>query len=134
MKYTVYTIKVQPIDRDKLNTFINQDNKNPKITFNIAHGLGIIRSPKRAVISTDLVGNDIDNKITFNLYREEIKDTKHIHSMIPERAITFTLAELDQFLMPKITLHEFADDDYMTHHRRYANYLQWMKHFNNEEQ
>lgn len=132
VKYNAHTIKIQPIDRDKINAAINKEypDPNPLVTWEIAHGLGIIKFPKKAVISSDLVGHDINDNVILSLYRKEKTDRGFSHGCLPEHEITLTLEELEQYLLPEITLHEFADQGYETHHRRSANYAIWLNHFN----
>ena len=135
-RYTPETVEVQPIDMAKLNTafneFFHKDSKFPANIEYRTHGtLAIIRQPNLCLIDDEFIGHDITEKVIFYIYEREEMPDGHIHGhCLPTHEVSVTLAELDQYLKPPITLAEFTKERRGYNSRIRANESDWVRYFN----
>ena len=136
VRYTAETIIVEPVDRVRLNTTVNQffhkDGKALANTEYTTRGVyAIIRQPKLCIIDDEFVGHDIQDQVTFYVFEEEVHpDGRRTFYMMPTHEITLSLEELRQYLESPITLAEFTKGRRGYNSRIRANEADWMRYFN----
>lgn len=135
-RHTPETIVAYPINMERLNQSINQTfhkdgMSSPKIEYG-THGIfALIREPSLCLIDDEFVGWDIKEKITFHIYETETReDRMKIHTCLPTHEVTLTIAELEKYLMPPISLAEFTRNRRGYNSRIKANEADWMRYFN----
>lgn len=135
-RHTPETIQVFPLDMKRLNKDIDQsfhkDSKHPaNITYHASGTLALMRQPKLCMIDDEFIGHDITNKIIFYIHEdEELPDNRHRHTCFPAWEIGLTLAELEPFLKPSISLAEFTKDRRGYNSRIKGNEAEWIRYLN----
>lgn len=126
--WTLESIKVHPINLDKLNNLIAKIEPDGEVRGTPA----IVFSPKLAVLDNECVGNDITNKVTFNIWRKDIDlgNGKHSGEIFPRWQITFTLDEIRPLLDPEMSLDAFMGERKDYNSRIRGNQQAWLNHFN----
>ena len=135
-RYTPETIKVYPLDMEKLNADINEffhkDGTRPtNIEYRAIGTLAIVRQPKLCVIDDEFIGHDISEKIIFYIFETETKPGGgKTHNALPTYETSISLRELEHFLKPEVTLAEFTKDRRGYNSRIRANEADWIRYFN----
>jgi hypothetical protein len=141
MKYTTETIQCQPIDTAKLNHDINESlhKAHPEFSaikeFGIRGKYAIVREPKLALIDEEFCGNDIKDTLEFDIYSQELitEPNGNKHGTIgcfPEYREKLSLAEIEPYLMPTVSLAEFSKERRKYNGRIISNENAWLDHFN----
>ncbi len=135
VRYTPETIQVHPLDMKRLNQDIDESfhkgGEHPEnITYH-AHGkLALMREPRLCIIDDEFVGHDISDKIIFYIYEAEKTPKGFRGNCLPTYEVTLTLAELEPYLKPQISLAEFTQDRRGYNSRIQANEAEWIKYLN----
>ena len=134
-RHTPETIKVRPIDKAKLDKaiddFMRSKEGKPNITYATGGYHAIINQPKQCLIDDEFVGHDIADKIIWYVYETETTaDGRKMHDCLPTHEVTMTLAEMESYLKPGITLAEFTKERRGYNSRIRNNEADWLRYFN----
>ena len=135
-RHTPETLQVEPLDMAKLNIAINEffheDGRHPvNIRYEARGTHAILRQPKLCLIDEEFVGHDISEKIVFYIYETETQpDGREVFDMLPTHEVIVTLAELEQFLQPPVTLAEFTKERRGYNARIRGNEVDWLRYLN----
>ena len=138
VKHTPETVQVSPLDTKRLNESINQsfhkDGQYPdNVIFEIHRDFAIMRQPKLCIIDEEFIGEDIEDKAVFSIYkREQLGDGHFTMGCLPEWEVTLTLAELEPYLKPSISLAEFTKERRGYNSRIKSNEAEWVRYLNEE--
>ena len=138
LRHTPETIQVFPLDMERLNQNINQsfhkDGKYPdNVVFETHRHFALMRQPKLCIIDEEFIGEDIEHKVIFPIYEREEHDNGHFTmKCLPTWEVSLTLAELEPFLKPNISLAEFTKDRRGYNSRIKSNEAEWTKYLNEE--
>lgn len=132
-EWTPETIKCRPIDTEKMEGAIVEWRK-PKDgeSYKMGCSLAIIETPRLAIIDDEFVGSDIDgNEVSFSVWVEGVGDDGlRWGSCFPEFSVALTIEELEQYLLPEITLAEHTKNRRGYNSRIRCNEAEWMREFN----
>lgn len=137
-RYTPDTVQVFPVDMDKLNKAINEhfhkDATIPATTTYRAHGQeALMRQPKLCMIDDEYVGYDVKpaDKIAFYVYEQrQLEEHKFSCDAIASWTINLTLADMEQYLKPAVSLAEFTKDANFNKSRIIDNRNKWIQYLN----
>lgn len=136
-KYTAETIKARPIDMERLNKDLDNwvHEQHPDQPANVRNKTigkhALVYEPKRSIIDEEFIGSELGAKITFYVYEETHEEGKlKSFGIFPTREATFTLDEVEKYLLPEVTLAEFTKERRGYNSRIQSNEYSWMKHFN----
>jgi hypothetical protein len=137
-RWTPETIKVYPVDKDKLSAELNEEihRQHPEIPvtkiFSVRSHQAIIREPKLCLIDDEFYGFEVkDNKIGFEIYWEEkIDDNRREAGCFPAYEVNLKLADLEDYLLPPVTLAEHTKERRNYNARIQRNEYEWIKALN----
>ena len=134
MEYTAETIKCKPIDTQRIEKELAEQQNKPDTLFNVRSKLAIVYAPKMAIIDDEFIGWDItpSDEIELDVWTEtKDKDGRVCGSCFPSGKITYkNLTDLGEYLLPEVTLAEFSKNRRGYNSRIRGNEAQWMRHFN----
>ncbi len=134
-RYTTETIKVRPVDQEKLDKMINEfmhtKYPDPNTIYHTSSYTALIKSPKSCLIDDEFVGHEITNEITWYVYKTEtLANGGKRGFYMPTDEVTMSLAEMEQYLLPETTLAEFTQGRRGYNSRVRQNEADWIRYFN----
>ncbi len=135
-KHTPETVQVFPLDKERLNKDINQsfhkDGEYPdNVFFEIHRDFAIMREPKLCIIDEEFIGEDIEDKVAFSIYKQtKLSDGHFTMGCLPEWKVTFTLAQLEPYFKLSVSLAEFTKERRGYNSRIKCNEAEWVRYLN----
>ena len=136
-RYTPETVRVSPVDMEKLNKmideFFHKDGAPANKTFRTSGVVALMRQPKLCIINDEFIGHDVGEGTTFTYYvyeEEDLGNGHHTGHCFPTHELTLTLEELSPYLKPEVSLAEFTKERRGYNSRIRGNEAEWVRYLN----
>lgn len=88
----------------------------------------LIRHPRLAIIDDEFIGRDVVGAVSFSVWKEERPAEGHrIFDMYPSNSLILTLTELEDYLLPPVSLATFTADRRGYNSRIKGNEAEWIR-------